>query len=110
MKPSDLDDPEIRKLGRRWTLEAYDIASELEDHGADASQLLLSHKDQDATRPHTVTLPTMMVDVIQAILLSLPRQKGEPDQPLGENVTRLRFRAVFRLPTKRPTARERNRP
>jgi hypothetical protein len=101
MKPSDLDDPELRKLGRHWALEAYDIASELEDRGADASQLLLAYKDQDATRPHTITLPTMMADVIHAILLSLPRQNGEPDQPLGENVTRLKFREVFRLPTKK---------
>jgi hypothetical protein len=95
------DDPELHAIGRKWALEAYDIASELEDRGADASQLLLSYKDQDATRPHTITLPTMMVDVLMAILLSLPRQNGEPDQPLGENVTRLKSREVFRLPMKK---------
>ena len=30
--------------------------------------------------------------VLMAILLTLPRQKGAPDQPLGENVTALKKR------------------
>jgi hypothetical protein len=102
VKPADWDDPEIRKLGRQWAREAYDIAGELEDRGADAAQLLLSYKDQDLTRPRAVTIPTMMADVIQAILLSLPRQAGAPDRSLGDNVIalkgkpreRIRFRSL----------------
>jgi hypothetical protein len=34
----------------------------------------------------------MLVDVLMAILLTLPRQAGAPDQPLGENVTALKRR------------------
>jgi hypothetical protein len=90
MKTSDWDDPSIRAIGRRWAYEAYDIASELHDRGADASELLKSR--QDPTRPHEICLPTMLVDVLMAILLTLPRQAGAPDQPLGANVTALRPR------------------
>jgi hypothetical protein len=90
MKTADWDDPAIRNIGRRWTSEAYDLASELSDYGADASELLKSRPD--LTRPRTVTIPTMMADVLQAILLTLPRQAGAPNQPLGENVTALRRR------------------
>jgi hypothetical protein len=39
MKPSDWDDASIRPIGRRWAIEAYDIASELHNYGADASAL-----------------------------------------------------------------------
>jgi hypothetical protein len=99
VKPSDWDDPEIRALGRKWAAEAYDLASELEDRGADAAQLLRSRPDP--TRPREITIPAMMADVLQAIMLTLPRQKGAPDQPLGPNVTRLRPREVFRLPMKK---------
>ena len=86
MKTSDWDDPEIRAIGRKWAVEAYDIASELSDYGADAAAL---REPSDPTRPRTVTLPTMLADVLQAILLTLPRQAGAPDQPLASNVTRL---------------------
>ena len=74
MKTSDWDDPAIRAIGRRWAAEAYDIASELHDFGADASQLLKPH---DPARPRTITVSTMMADVLQPILLTLPRQ-GPP--------------------------------
>ena len=89
MKPSDWDSPEIRAIGRRWAVESYDIASELSDFGADASALLKPH---DPARPRDVVIPAMLADVLQAILLTLPRQAGAPDQPLGENVTALRKR------------------
>jgi hypothetical protein len=90
MKPSDWDSPEIRAIGRRWAVESYDIASELSDFGADAADLLNSRPDP--TRPREICLPTMLVDVPMAILLTLPRQKGAPDQPLGENVAALKKR------------------
>jgi hypothetical protein len=89
MKTSDWDDPSIRAIGRKWAAEAYDIAGEMSDYGADASALLKSY---GPTRPRTVTIPRMMADVLQAILLTLPRQAGAPDQPLGENVVALRAR------------------
>jgi hypothetical protein len=88
MKTSDWDDPSIRAVGRKWAAEAYDLASELHDRGADASELLKSRQ----TRPHEICLPTMLVDVLMAILLTLPRQAGAPDQPLGANVTALKKR------------------
>jgi hypothetical protein len=90
MKPSDWDSPEIRAIGRRWAVESYDIASELRDFGADAADLLTPHRTRRA--PREICLPTMLVDVPMAILLTLPRQKGAPDQPLGENVTALKKR------------------
>jgi hypothetical protein len=90
MSPSDWDSLELRAIGRKWAAEVYDIASELENYGADAAQLLLSYKHQDPTRPREITIPTMMADVLMAILLTLPRQAGAPDQPLGGNVTPLR--------------------
>jgi hypothetical protein len=90
MKTSDWDSLELRAVGRRWAAEAYDIASELHGFGADASELLKSRPDP--TRPQDVTIPSMLADVVMAILLTLPRQAGAPDQPLGENVTALRKR------------------
>ena len=99
MKPSDWDDLELRAIGWKWAAEAYDLAGELADYGADASELLKARPDP--SRPRTVTIPAMMADVMQAVLLTLPRQKGAPDRPLGPNVTRLRHREVFRLPMKK---------
>jgi hypothetical protein len=47
----------------------------------------------DLTRPHHVSIPTLLADVLVAILLTLPRRKeDEPDRSLGENVTALRKR------------------
>ena len=90
MKTSDWDNLELRALGRKWAAEAYDLASELHDRGADAAQLLRSRPD--LTRPREISIPAMMADVLMAILLTLPRQVGAPDQPLGKNVTALRPR------------------
>jgi hypothetical protein len=86
MQTSDWDSSEIRAIGRRWAVQAYDIASELSDFGADASALL---KPYDSTRPHDVTIPSMLADVVMAVLLALPRQEGAPDQSLGENVVKI---------------------
>ena len=56
--------------------------SELHGFGADASELLKSRPDP--TRPHDGIIPSMLADVVMAILLTLPRRAGAPDQPLGE--------------------------
>jgi hypothetical protein len=88
LKTSDWDDPSIRAVGRKWAAEAYDLASELHDRGADASPLVKS-RQWDPKRPHEICLPTL-VDVVMAILLMLPRQAGAPDQPLAENIVTLR--------------------
>jgi hypothetical protein len=90
VKTSDWDDPSIRAIGRRYAAEAYDLASELNNYGADAAALLKSQ--QDPTRPRDVSIPSMLADVVMAVLLALPRQEGAPDQSLGENVTALRKR------------------
>jgi hypothetical protein len=81
MQTSDWDSSEIRAIGRRWAVQAYDIASELSDFGADASALL---KPYDSTRPHDVTIPSMLADVVMAVLLALPRQEGAPEVPRRE--------------------------
>jgi hypothetical protein len=83
VKTSDWNSPEIAALGRKWAADG-DIASELSDYGADASQLLLPYNEQDASRPRTIALPTMMVDVFQAIMIALgpagaPRHEESAD-------------------------------
>jgi hypothetical protein len=85
MRTSDWDDPEIRAIGRRYAAEAYDLASELHNFGADAAELLRPQPDPRA--PRDVTIPVMLADVIMAVFLVLPRPEWAPDQPLGENVT-----------------------
>ena len=89
MKTSDWDDPTIRAIGRRYAAEAYDLASELHNYGADAAALLKPH---DPMRPRDICLPAMLADVVMAVLLALPRPEWAPDRPLGENVTALRKR------------------
>lgn len=73
MNARDWNDPRILEKGKQFAEEAYNLASELENYGADAAQLLLSYKEQDASRPPTVTIPTMLADALQALLMSLPR-------------------------------------
>ena len=90
MRTSDWDDPEIRAIGRRYAAEAYDLASELHNFGADAAELL--RPQGDPRRQRDVTIPVMLADVIMAVLLTLPRPEWAPDQPLGENVTALATR------------------
>jgi hypothetical protein len=90
MRTSDWDDPEIRAIGRRYAAEAYDLASELHNFGADAAELL--RPQPDPRRPRDVTIPVMLADVIMAVFLALPRPEWAPDQPLGENVTALATR------------------
>jgi hypothetical protein len=91
MKPSDWDDPRIRALGRRYAIDAYDLASELDDYGADAAALLQG--GQDPNRPRSVSIPAALADALMAILLALPRPPWAPDRPLGENVKPLGRRA-----------------
>jgi hypothetical protein len=90
VKTSDWDDPSIRAIGRRYAADAYDLASELHNYGADAAALL--NPRHNPTRPRNVCISAMLADVVMAILLALPRPDWAPDQPLGENVTALRKR------------------
>ena len=90
MKTSDWDDAAIRAIGRKYAEEAYDLASELHNYGADAAALLKSQ--HDPKRPPTVTMPAMLADAVMAVLLALRRPDWVPDQPLAENVTALRKR------------------
>jgi hypothetical protein len=70
IKTSDWDSSEIRAIGRRWAVQAYDVASKLSDFGADAAALLKPH---DPMRPRDLCLPAMLADVVMAVLLTLPR-------------------------------------
>jgi hypothetical protein len=88
MKTTDWDDAAIRAIGRKYAEEAYDLASELHNYGADAAALLKSQHDPE--RSPTVTMPAMLADAVMAVLLALPRPDWAPDRPLGENVTALR--------------------
>ena len=89
MEPADWSCPEIKAVGRKYALEAFNLADELCARGADAAQLLKSYKELDMTRSRTVVLPAMLADAIMAVLLSLPRRKEDPDQPLAANVVAL---------------------
>jgi hypothetical protein len=79
MRTSDWDNTDLNAIGRKWAKEAYDLASEMTDYGADAAALLAPQWDPTG-RPPTVTLPTMMADAIMTILLSLPRPEWAPDK------------------------------
>jgi hypothetical protein len=72
MNARDWNDPRLRQLGEKYAAEAYDLASELENYGADAAQLLLSYKEQKPDR-RDIILPPMFGDVLMAILISLGR-------------------------------------
>jgi hypothetical protein len=85
------DDPRIRAIGRKYALEAHDLADELHTLGADASQLLRPWQDQDLNRPRHVMIPSMFADVLMAILVTMPRPQ-ERKGGLGENVVALRPR------------------
>jgi hypothetical protein len=88
MATSVWDDPRLREIGRRWAREAFTIADDLEGYGASAAALL---DPVDMTRPHHVSIPATLADVLVAILLTLPRrQEDEPDRSLGPNVVALR--------------------
>jgi hypothetical protein len=89
MQRSDWNDSRIRAIGRRYAAEAYDLASELDNYGADAATLLRAWDQQDPGRPCTVTIPAMLADALMALLLSLPRPQWAPDRPLGGNVVLL---------------------
>jgi len=56
MRPSDWDNPQIREIGRRWAAEAYDLASELDNYGADAARLLSPEQYPDY--PPSVEIPS----------------------------------------------------
>jgi hypothetical protein len=76
MKTSDWNDPRLREIGAKFALDAYDLASELDTYGADASVLLLPKAEQRrlaGERPTHITLPTAFADALMALLLSLPR-------------------------------------
>jgi hypothetical protein len=76
MKVSDWNDPRLRRIGEGFAAEAYDLASDLQNYGADASVLLLPKLQQrklTATRRQEVCIPTSFADALMALLLSLPR-------------------------------------
>jgi hypothetical protein len=80
MRDRDWNDPRWRDIGAKF--DAYDLASELEDYGADAAVLLLPEAEQreliGERRTH-ITLPIAFADALMAFLLSLPRRDiGRP--------------------------------
>jgi hypothetical protein len=79
MRTSDWTSPEIAAIGRKW-LADLDLASELLDYGADAYQLTLPYSERDTDRPRTIELPTMMVDVFQAIMIASQVSESRPEE------------------------------
>ena len=85
MGPSVWDDPRLREIGRHYAAEAYTIADDLEGYGADAGALL---EPVDLTRPHHVSIPTMLADVFGRHSVSdaaAAEKEDELDRSLGEN-------------------------
>jgi hypothetical protein len=91
VKNFDWDDPELRAIGARYAAEAYELASDLHTRGADAAEL--RYKRHNPARPRTIELPTMLVDALMALCLSLQRP---PDPPLDESVVALMRRIKAR--------------
>jgi hypothetical protein len=75
MSQSDWNDPRLRAIGRQFAADAYEIALDLKNYGADAAALLLPKAElrKLAERPTHITLPMRFADVLMALLLSLPR-------------------------------------
>ena len=91
MRPSDWNDTRIRAAGLRYATDAYDLASQLADYGADAERLI---RLQRYASPD-VTIPAGFADALMAILLALSgSEKAQPHAGLGENVVRLKPRSA----------------
>jgi hypothetical protein len=69
----DWDNKQLRLLGEKFAEQAHILADELGSYGADAEQLLLPREERRTDRPWNIEIPTMYGDVLQAVLLSLPR-------------------------------------
>jgi hypothetical protein len=73
------NEPRLRQIGLEHAERAYDLADELNGYGADAKFLLLDKQAQRkrlTRRPADIAIPTMLADVIMAVLLALPRPKA----------------------------------
>jgi hypothetical protein len=70
MKTGDWNDPRLHEIGARFAADAYEIALDLKNLGADAAVFLRKLADE---RPTHITVPTRFADMLMALLLSLPR-------------------------------------
>jgi hypothetical protein len=70
---SDWNNPRVRQLGKQFAAEAYTLAGELNSHGADPMRLLLPREEQADNLPWDICVPRELLDVVTAVLLSLPR-------------------------------------
>jgi hypothetical protein len=75
MKASDWNDPRLREIGAKFAADAYEIALDLKNYGADAAVFLRKLADN---RPTHITFPTRFADMLMALLLSLPRPERGP--------------------------------
>ena len=99
-----LDDPRIRKLGKHFSREAYELAVELVSRGADLVRLKHPYLYRDDLPDDgEVRIPAQFADILMAILLSLPRSKPGP-RP--KESTQKAQRLVAAGSSKRSAARE----
>jgi hypothetical protein len=79
MTKRDWNDPRLRKIGRQFAADAYEIALDLKTFGADAAVFVLPKAELQklADRPIHITIPTRFADMLMALLLSLPRSNIE---------------------------------
>jgi hypothetical protein len=73
----DWNNPRLRRLGQTFIEQAYTLADDLGGYGADPEQLLLPREKRRA-RPFSVEVPPMLLDVMAALLLALPRSGERP--------------------------------
>jgi hypothetical protein len=73
----DWNNPRLRRLEQTFIEQAYTLADDLGGYGADPEQLLLPREKRRA-RPFSVEVPPMLLDVMAALLLALPRSGERP--------------------------------
>lgn len=80
MNPVDWDNPRIKKIGKRFKLEAFDLADNLHSYGADASTYLLPLEERAKrwAAVDNVCIPAAFADALMALLLALPRPERGP--------------------------------
>jgi hypothetical protein len=70
----DWNNPRLRRLGKQFAEQAHILADELHSCGADPEQLLLDWRQRRA-RSFMIEVQPELLDIVAAVLLSLPRPK-----------------------------------
>jgi hypothetical protein len=75
------DDPRLRRIGKKFRADAYNMAHDLDGYGADVLAWLMTDEQRDhrAKRMnYQIRIPVAFADALMALLLSLPRTGNKP--------------------------------